>query len=163
MPEIILILHNIRSTYNVCAILRTAEAFGLKNILCTGYTPYPIINNDDRLPHIKNKLNDQISKSALGAEKMLNIEHDDELSLIDLKNQGYRVVGLEQNQNSIEISKYKVPEKLALLLGEEVSGISEENINLCDEIIEIPMHGTKESFNVSVAAGIALYALTTSK
>jgi len=163
MPEIILILHNIRSTYNVGAILRTAEAFGLKNILCTGYTPYPIINNDDRLPHIKNKLNDQISKSALGAEKMLNIEHDDELSLIDLKNQGYRVVGLEQNQNSIEISKYKVPEKLALLLGEEVSGISEENINLCDEIIEIPMHGTKESFNVSVAAGIALYALTTSK
>lgn len=161
MPEIILILHNIRSTYNVGAILRTAESFAVNKVFCSGYTPYPILENDPRLPHIREKLNTQISKSALGAEKLVNIEHYDELDLSTIKKQGYRLVGLEQNNRSVEISKYKSPEKIALLLGEEVSGISIENLELCDDIIEIPMHGKKESFNVSVAAGIALYALTT--
>lgn len=163
MPEIILILHNIRSTYNVGAILRTAEAFGVNKVICSGYTPYPNIANDDRLPHIREKLNKQIAKSALGAESLIEIQHFEELDIESLRSQGYRIVALEQNEKSIELSKYLPSSKIALLLGEEVNGVSNENLKLCDDIIEIPMHGQKESFNVSVAAGIALYGLTTLK
>jgi len=163
MHEIILILQNIRSTYNVGAILRTAEAFGVKKVICSGYTPYPVLEKDSRLPHIRLKLDSQIAKSALGAEKFVEIEHHEVLELDKLKDQGYTIVGLEQDSRSIEMSKYNPPKKIALLLGEEVLGINNHFVMQCDDIIEIPMHGRKESFNVSVAAGIALYALTTSK
>ena len=160
MPEIIVIAHNIRSTHNVGAIFRTAEGFGVTKIILSGYTPYPSLDGDTRLPHIAEKLTKQINKTALGAELLVPFEYSEEPPLEDLKSDGYRIVGLEQDERSVMIADYLVPEKVVLLLGEEVEGITAELIAECDDIIEIPMVGKKESFNVSVAAGIALYALT---
>lgn len=161
MPEIIVIAHNIRSTHNVGAIFRTAEGFGISKIILTGYTPYPRLSKDSRLPHIAEKLTKQISKTALGAEAIVPFEHQEQPPLNELKVDGYRIVALEQAFNSIPMSSYVPPEKIVLLLGEEVEGITPELLAECEDIIEIPMFGEKESFNVSVAAGIALYALTT--
>ncbi|MGY4893449.1 MAG: TrmH family RNA methyltransferase [Candidatus Saccharimonadota bacterium] len=159
MPEIIVIAHNIRSTHNVGALFRTAEGFGVSKLLLTGYTPYPVIASDPRLPHIANKLTSQIHKTALGAEEIVPFEHRETLDLETLKEQGYRIIALEQAEASIPMQTYKSPKKVALLLGEEVAGIAPEHLEACDDIVEIPMVGTKESFNVSVAAGIALYQL----
>lgn len=161
MPEIIVIAHNIRSTHNVGAIFRTAEGFGITKIILSGYTPYPRLAHDTRLPHISDKLTSQIHKTALGAETMVPFEYSEEIPLKLLRESGFRLVALEQNDRSITLSEYKTPEKVALLIGEEVHGITEDLIEQCDDIIEIPMVGKKESFNVSVATGIALYALTT--
>jgi len=160
MPEIIVIAHNIRSTHNVGSIFRTCEGFGVSKIILSGYSPYPKLPDDSRLPHIAEKLTDQIHKTALGAEMMVQFEHLDTLDLAYFKMKGFRVVGLEQDKRSVMLNQYKSPEKIVLLLGEEVNGISSELIDQCDDIIEIPMAGKKESFNVSVAAGIALYQLT---
>jgi tRNA G18 (ribose-2'-O)-methylase SpoU len=160
MSEIIVIAHNIRSTHNVGSIFRTCEGFGIKHIIISGYTPYPRQAKDTRLPHIAEKLTKQIHKTALGAEEMVSFEYQESLDLHTLKNNGYTIVGLEQNDRSIPLEKYTSPDKIALLLGEEVEGISSDLIAKCDDIIEIPMSGQKESFNVSVAAGIALYALS---
>lgn len=161
MPDIIVIAHNIRSTHNVGAIFRTAEGFGISNIILSGYTPYPQLQKDSRLPHIAEKLTKQISKTALGAEAIVPFEYHEQPPLDALKADGYRIVGLEQAPNSIPMAHYKPSEKVALLLGEEVEGITPELLAKCEDIIEIPMVGKKESFNVSVATGIALYALTT--
>lgn len=160
MPEIIVIAHNIRSTHNVGAIFRTAEGFGVKHIVLSGYTPYPTITNDTRLPHIREKLTKQIHKTALGAETMVPFDYEAELDLEALKTNGYKIVALEQNEQSVPLQDYQPPAKLALLLGEEVDGISSELMTQCDDIVEIAMVGKKESFNVSVAAGITLYALS---
>jgi 23S rRNA (guanosine2251-2'-O)-methyltransferase len=161
MPEIIVIAHNIRSTHNVGSIFRTCEGFGVSHIILSGYSPYPTLKIDSRLPHISDKLTAQIHKTALGAEKLVSFEHQDILNITILKQQGYTIVGLEQDKKSVILQDYRSPDKIALLLGEEVEGITEELRNTCDDLIEIPMKGKKESFNVSVAAGIALYALTT--
>lgn len=167
MPEIIVIAHNIRSTHNVGSIFRTCEGFGVKKIVLSGYTPYPLIvgshpaPQDMRLPHISEKLTAQIHKTALGAEIMVPFEHQEMIDLSELKNAGYKIVGLEQDKQSVMLSDYTTPQKIALFLGEEVEGIEQGLLEQCDDIIEIPMKGKKESFNVSVAAGIALYGLTT--
>ena len=158
-PKIIVIAHNIRSTHNVGAIFRTAEGFGVERIILSGYTPYPSITNDTRLPHIAKKLTSQIHKTALGAESMVSFEYQENPNIAALRQDSYRIVGLEQDARSIPLQTYTPPSKVVLLLGEEVKGISEENRKLCDDLIEIPMKGSKESFNVSVAAGIALYGL----
>jgi tRNA G18 (ribose-2'-O)-methylase SpoU len=160
MAEIIVIAHNIRSTHNVGSIFRTCEGFGVSRIILSGYSPYPVITNDARLPHIRDKLTNQIHKTALGAEKLVPFVYQSEPNLEELKSAGYRLVALEQNQKSIPLSEYETPEKIALLLGEEVHGIDSDLLAKCDDILEIAMKGAKESFNVSVAAGIALYALT---
>lgn len=160
MPEIIVIAHNIRSTHNVGAIFRTAEGFGVTKIILSGYTPYPLLARDTRLPHIANKLTAQIHKTALGAETMVPFTYQETPELQQLKAAGFTVVGLEQDERSLMLPSYNAPQKVALLLGEEVEGITSELRNKCDELIEIPMRGQKESFNVSVAAGIALYALS---
>jgi len=160
MPEIIVIAHNIRSTHNIGAIFRTSEGFGVSRIILTGYTPYPSLQADSRLPHIAEKLTKQIHKTALGAETMVPFEYRGEPDLESLKNQGYTIIGLEQSENSVMLPNYQPPAKIALLLGEEVEGITSDLIAQCDDIIEIPMVGKKESFNVSVATGIALYALS---
>jgi len=158
--EIIIIAHNIRSTYNVGSIFRTAEGFGVQKIILSGYTPYPELTDDSRLPHIREKLTSQIHKTALGAETMVPFEYQPELHLDDVKRQGYRLLALEQAPESIPLQRYQPPANLALLIGEEVHGIEENLLTQCDDIIEIAMHGRKESFNVSVATGIALYQLT---
>jgi len=160
MPEIIVIAHNIRSTHNVGAIFRTAEGFGVSKIILSGYTPYPKLGKDSRLPHIADKLTSQIHKTALGAEAMVPFEYQEIPRLDELKGQGYRLAGLEQDDRSVLLSKYKAPEKIALLIGEEVHGIEQNLRDQCDDIIEIPMVGKKESFNVSIATGIALYVLS---
>lgn len=160
MPEIIVIAHNIRSTHNVGAIFRTSEGFGVTNIILSGYTPYPLIPRDTRLPHISRKLTDQIHKTALGAETIVPFEYQETPDLATLRQSGYTVVGLEQDDRSVMLADYQPPQKIALLLGEEVEGITDTMRDACDDLIEIPMLGKKESFNVSVATGIALYALT---
>jgi 23S rRNA (guanosine2251-2'-O)-methyltransferase len=160
MPEIIVIAHNIRSTHNVGSIFRTAEGFGVKKIILSGYTPYPRIENDPRLPHISDKLTAQIHKTALRAEEIVSFEYREILDVDEIKKEGYRLVALEQAEQSTLLNDYVSPEKIALLIGEEVHGIEPELLNQCEDIIEIPMQGQKESFNVSVATGIALYALT---
>lgn len=160
MPEIVVIAHNIRSTHNVGAIFRTSEGFGVSKIILSGYTPYPLIPGDTRLPHISRKLTDQIHKTALGAESIVPFKHLEIPDLDNLRARGFRIVGLEQDARSIMLPQYKAPDKIALLLGEEVEGIDTALRDQCDDLIEIPMTGQKESYNVSVATGIALYALT---
>lgn len=160
MPEIIVIAHNIRSTHNVGAIFRTSEGFGVTRIILSGYTPYPKLDKGDpRLPHISEKLTSQIHKTALGAEQLVPFEHQESPDLEWLRSDGYRIVGLEQDARASVLPDYQPADKIALLLGEEVAGISDDLREQCDDFIEIPMVGKKESYNVSVATGIALYAL----
>lgn len=160
MTDIILIAHNIRSTHNVGAFFRTCDGLGVGRIIISGYTPYPTLENDTRLPHFADKITRQIHKTALGAETTVSFEHHELPPIEQLKAKGYTIVGLEQDERSIMLPDYTAPKKVALLLGNEIDGIYPEYRELCDDLIEIPMHGQKESFNVSVAAGIALYALS---
>lgn len=163
--ELILALHNIRSTYNVGAILRTAEGFGVKSAIFSGYTPTPLPASK-ALPHIADKETAAIHKTALGAEEMVPSEWSGniEATLNDLKARGYTIIGLENNLKDARLHSLNeqgliLPEKAVLLLGEEVHGIPAELLPLIDLFLEIPMKGKKESFNVSVATGIALYEL----
>lgn len=158
--EVIVIAHNIRSAHNVGSIFRTCEGFGISKIILSGYTPYPRLAGDSRLPHIADNIAKQIHKTALGAEILVPFEQQDTLNLAPLQLAGFRIVGLEQDTRACALPHYKTPAKIALLLGEEVHGIDTTLREQCDDFIEIPMKGQKESFNVSVATGIALYALT---
>lgn len=159
MPEITLLLHNIRSTHNVGSIFRTAEGFGVKRIILTGYTPYPVFNGDKRLPHLADKIDRQIHKTALGAESSVPFEYHDNL-LTWLSGNTLPLVALEQSPRSVILTDFQPLKDFVLVLGEEVSGIPADLLERCQNVVEIPMKGKKESFNVSVAAGIALYALT---
>lgn len=160
MPEIVVIAHNIRSTHNIGSIFRTCEGFGVSKIIISGYSPYPKLPIDTRLPHLEAKLTAQIHKTALGAESMVPFEYQEIPDLNKLRKEEFTIVGLEQDSRSILLQNYITPQKIALLLGEEVNGIANYFRNQCDDLIEIPMVGRKESFNVSVAAGIALYKLS---
>jgi 23S rRNA (guanosine2251-2'-O)-methyltransferase len=159
--EIVVIAHNIRSTHNIGAILRTSDGFGVSRVYCTGYTPYPTLPGDTRLLHLRDKLTRQIHKTALGAEATMPITQSDELApvLAEVRATGYQLVALEQSPQSVMLPDFKPQQKIALLLGEEVHGIPGDVLAQCDAVIEIPMHGKKESFNVSVATGIALYGI----
>ena len=162
--KLAVIAHNIRSTHNIGAILRTSDGFGVEHVYVSGYSPYPEVPNDSRLPHLREKLTAQIHKTALGAEKTVSCSFHDSIEqlLKDLRADGYKIAALEQSADSITLPDFTDrPEKLVLLLGEEVHGIEPSLLELCDIILEIPMSGKKESFNVSVAAGIALYELST--
>lgn len=160
MREIIVLAHNIRSTHNVGSIFRTCEGFGVTQLVLSGYTPYPLIENDTRLPHIARKITEQIHKTALDAEQLVPFRYVERPDFDEFKRNGFRIVGLEQDERSVDITRYETPDKVVLILGEEVEGINSELRKLCDDIIEIPMKGRKESFNVSVAAGIALFHLS---
>ncbi len=161
--KLVVIAHNIRSIYNVGSIFRTSDGFGVDHLYLTGYTPHPEIQHDTRPPHERQRITKQIHKTALGAEHSLNFAYrQDPLPLLArYRTLGYTLAALEQASKSIMLSDYKViPSKLVLILGEEVQGISTHLLERCDVTLEIPMVGKKESFNVSVATGIALYALT---
>ena len=162
MKEIVLLIHDIRSCHNVGALLRTADGLGISKVFISGYTPYPSLEDDDRLPHIHQKLTKQIHKTALGAEVSVDWRHvNDVHSLIDsLKQDGFTIAALEQSDTSVELRTYTPPDKIALLLGREVEGISDELLLLSDITLEIPMLGKKESLNVVQAAAIALYSLS---
>lgn len=157
MPEVVVIVHNIRSTYNVGSVFRTADGFGVREIILSGYSPYPAIPGDTRLPHLQEKITNKIHKTALGAEQTMTFRVTAKPPLNQLKKQGYMIVALEQSPRSIPLHHFQAPDKIALLLGEEVDGISPALLEQCDSVVEIPMQGTKESFNVSVAAALALY------
>lgn len=156
-----IIAHNIRSTYNVGSILRSADGFGVERVIFTGYTPYPTQQNDSRLPHIHQKLTRQIHKTALGAEAtMPHAFYEDPIVILhELKAQNVTIMALEQAPHSQPLQTLQAPKNVALLLGEEVNGIEPHLLQQCDIIAEIPMHGQKESFNVSVATAVALYQL----
>ncbi len=161
MRSLILIAHNIRSTHNVGAILRTADGFGVDHVYFSGITPYPEQSQDSRLPHIRQKLTKQINKTALGSIDYVKWSYVEDLKKLihNLKAEEYQIIGLEQADKSIKLNDYTPPNKCALLLGEEVSGISDTLLALCDDVIEIKMYGKKESFNVASAAAITLYVL----
>lgn len=163
MPSIILVLHNIRSCHNVGSLLRSADGFGVKTVYFSGITPYPKIHDDPRLPHLKSKISKQISKTALGAEKTLEILVFEDLSEVTkkLKSEGFTIAAIEQSTTSVRLPDFSPPDKLALVLGNEIDGLPKQEIELCDVCLEIPMHGNKESFNVSVAGAVALYQITT--
>ncbi len=151
----ILILHNIRSVHNVGSIFRTADAAGVTKIFLSGYTPAPI----DRFGLSRK----DFSKVSLGAEKTIPWQQTKTLAaaVTNVKKEGYYVAALEQDKNSIPLFEFKLPKDtlLALVLGNEVRGVSKQSLKLVDAIIEIPMRGKKESLNVSVAAGIAMFTL----
>lgn len=164
--KLVLVLDNIRSTYNVGAILRTAEGFGVSKVILSGYTPR--INDSRLLPHLREKLNHEIHKTALGAEDLIDIYASDDIisDLKELKKQGYKIVGLENNiekENLFKLNdkglRSKLTDKVVLILGEEVNGIDYSLHDIIDVFVEIPMKGKKESFNVSVATGIAIYSI----
>lgn len=157
--RVVVVAHNIRSVFNVGSIFRTADGFGVEKIILSGYSPYPRIHNDPRLPHISTKITKEIHKTALGAEKSVQFQYSETPPITELKSQGYVIAALEQAPDSIDLNSYKTPEKIALVLGEEVNGIPKDLLKQCDISLEIPMFGQKESFNVSSAAAIALYHL----
>jgi len=159
--EVVLIAHDIRSSHNIGSLARSADGFGVKTIYCTGFTPY--INNDadERLPHIQRKIALDIHKTALGAEDTVDIRHRGNLEALieELRRLGFTIIGLEQSKTSKPLKTFGGSKTLALILGSETTGLTADIIELCDQILEIPMLGDKESLNVSVAGAIAMYEL----
>ncbi|MBP6884922.1 MAG: TrmH family RNA methyltransferase [Candidatus Pacebacteria bacterium] len=149
----VLILDNIRSTHNVGAIFRTADAVGVSKIYLVGITPAPL----DRFGRERA----DIAKSALGAEKSVKWESVKKILplLKKLKKEKYTIVAIEQSENSTDYKKVKAKGNTAFILGNEVEGVSKKTLNVCDVVAEIPMAGDKESLNVSVTAGIALFRI----
>ncbi len=159
MSHLVLIAHNLRSAHNVGSLLRTAEGLGVEAVYLTGYTPYPEISDDTRLPHLAAKIDKQIAKTSLGAEKLIDWQHQEEIEplIAKLKKQGFVIAALEQAPGSVKLPDYQAPDKIAIVVGREVEGIESETLKLCDETLEVPMSGKKESFNVVQAAAMALY------
>lgn len=153
-------LHNIRSVHNIGSIFRTSDAIGVNHIYFSGYTPLPI----DRFGRARMDM----GKVAIGAEKNIawsKLENPKE-EMRHLQKEGYYFIALEQTKQSLNLFEYSIPEdvsQIILLLGEEVSGLEDWQIELCNECIEIPMYGKKESLNVSVAFGIVGYYLAQKK
>jgi len=167
--HITLVAHDIRSTHNVGAFFRTCDGLGVNQIYFSGYTPYPRFDGDTRLPHFADKLTRQIHKTALGAESVVDFTVFKSLGDIvrSLKNNGTVLIALEQFPGSLTPTECRkrldndYPNKsVALLIGNEIHGVSDEILQQMDMIMEIPMYGTKESLNVSVATGIALHQLS---
>lgn len=148
LKKLKILLHNVRSMHNVGAAFRNADAFGIDTLLISGFTPCP--------PR------PEISKTAIGAEKYVEWEKVENLESTseNLKNAGYKLIGLEQTSESTLLPDYQVSgdEKVCLIFGNEVTGIDEEILPLIDDFVEIPQYGHKHSLNVSVTVGVALYA-----
>lgn len=167
--QITLVAHDIRSTHNVGAFFRTCDGLGINKIIFSGYTPYPTFEGDTRMPHFADKLTRQIHKTALGAESTVEFERRETLDevLSELKKQRAILVALEQFPGSLtprecasKLHTHHQDQHVALIIGNEIHGVKDEILKQMDYIIEVPMHGTKESLNVSVATAIALYELT---
>jgi tRNA G18 (ribose-2'-O)-methylase SpoU len=144
----VILLENIRSCHNVGAIFRTADAAGWGKVFLCGYTPSP----PDR----------RIEKVSLGAENSIEWETCESIVEViqKLRTSGFEIIALEKNDQAEDIFKTEIKnKKIALILGNEVEGVSSEILKLANKTLMIPMNGEKESLNVSVAAGIAFYAL----
>lgn len=141
----VVILDNIRSLNNIGSVFRSSDAFAIEKIYLCGYTATP--------PHR------EIRKTAIGATESVDWEHQENiLDVIQaLKNQQYEVFAIEQTENSIKLQDFKPKGKLAIIMGNEVEGVQQEAIDLCDGVIEIPQEGTKHSLNISVSCGIVLW------
>lgn len=149
---VIAVLENIRSAYNVGSVFRTADAFLLEAIYICGYTAYP--------PH------KEIKKTALGAEETVTWKYFKpvEEAIADLRSSGYKVYAVEQAEYSWKLGSFAVEEeKIAVIFGNEVTGVEQSTIALCDGVIEIPQLGMKHSLNVATAAGVVLWELIRDK
>ena len=135
------------------SIFRTSDAAGIDEIFLCGYTPQPV----DRF----NVPRKDLAKVALGAEKTIPWKYFEDVKecIGELKKNGYIIIAIEQASNSVDYKNVKLPEKVAFMFGNEPLGIDKEILDLCDIIVEIPMLGEKESLNVSVSAGIALFRM----
>jgi len=147
MP-VVVILNSIRSSYNVGSIFRTSDGAMIEKLYLCGYTPYPPKK--------------EVLKTALGSQESVNWKFEENpISIIkNLKNKGYTICALEQTNNNIsytELTKKHFP--LCLIVGNEITGVSQELIDLCDVSIEIPQFGIKQSLNVAVAYGIAIFEI----
>lgn len=162
MTQLTLILDNLRSSANVGSILRSADSFGVERVIACGSTPYPRLPNDDRDPVVINRNTRLIARSALGAEASVKVEHmvSSIQSIERLRQNGWTIYGLEQAPHSTPLqSSFDVPAKLALVVGAEVEGLNPAVMQSCDRLFEIDQLGSKESLNVAVATGIALFRL----
>ena len=146
---VVVVLDNIRSMHNVGSVFRSADAFLTQAILLCGYTPCP--------PHR------DIHKTALGATETVNWKYFPTAAeaVRSLREQGYRIFAVEQVENSLPLQQFGAQHSgpLAVVFGNEVSGVGEEVLALCDGSVEIPQWGMKHSLNISVAAGIVLWEL----
>ncbi|MBX4198031.1 TrmH family RNA methyltransferase [Candidatus Parcubacteria bacterium] len=149
--EAYLLLHNIRSTYNVGSIFRTADAAGITKIYLSGYTPTPL----DRFGReVK-----EFSKTSLGSVVPWEYKKNPLLVIRELKKKVTQVIALEQDPKSVDYKKVKPKFPVLFIVGNEVTGISESLLKQVDIIAEIPMKGKKESLNVAVSLGIALFRI----
>lgn len=151
--DAVLVIHNVRSAHNVGAMFRTADGAGISKVFCAGYTPTPI----DRFGRPQG----EIAKTALGAEQTLPWESRKSTATLlrTLKRAGYQIIAVEQDPHAISYTKVRPQAKVAFVAGNEVGGISKSILRLADVVAEIPMKGNKESLNVSVAAGVALFRM----
>jgi tRNA G18 (ribose-2'-O)-methylase SpoU len=144
---IVVVLENIRSMHNVGSVFRSADAFLIESVYLTGYTPCP--------PHR------DIHKTALGATETVAWKYYQQSSeaIQQLKSEGYTVYAAEQTSESMPVQQLSLSEgkKVAIIFGNEASGVDEETLKSCDGAIEIPQFGMKHSLNVSVAAGIVMW------
>ena len=151
--EIVVILDNIRSAHNVGSIFRTSDGAGVSKIILSGYTPAPI----DRFGRVQ----PEIAKTSLGATETIPWELVNEAAGLEqlkkLRQEGYAIVAVEQAINSIPLSDFSVPDKVCYIFGNEINGVQPAYLNVSDLILEISLHGQKESLNVAVSAGIVLF------
>lgn len=146
---VIAVLENIRSAYNVGSVFRSADAFLIESIYITGYTAKP--------PH------KEIAKTALGAQDTVEWKYfeNSKIAIDNLKKNNFKIFAVEQVANSISLEKFSEMNfhKVAFVFGNEVSGVEQQTISLCNGSIEIPQFGMKHSLNISVAAGIVLWEM----
>lgn len=149
----VLILENIRSVENTGSIFRTAKRFGVSKIILIGTTPTPI----DRF----GRKRQDFAKVSLGAEEIMPWEYQKDIGIVlnDLKNDGFQIISLEQHPKSINLKDFQVPDSFAIIVGNEVDGVSQIALDSSNTIVEIPVDGEKKSLNVSVATGVALFVL----
>ena len=143
---VVVVLNNIRSLNNVGSFFRTCDAFAVEKVILTGITATP--------PH------KEIRKTALGATESVDWEYAESCQSVVAKHKdtGYKCYAIEQTSNSIDLTSLNYNlEPVLLIFGNEVNGVDQEVIDLCDHSLEIPQFGTKHSFNVSVSAGIVLW------
>jgi len=145
--ELYVVAHNIRSLLNVGSIFRTCDGAGVTKLYLTGYSGVPPRK--------------EITKTALGADESVDWEfHKDPADVVNrFKKDGMQIVSLEKNAKSTDISKFKAKYPVCMIIGNEIDGVEESLLKLSDSVVHIPMHGQKESLNVSVAFGIGIYKL----
>lgn len=165
MKQIVVLLDNIRSAHNVGSLLRTADGMGVSKVVMCGITPYPSgSDNDERLPHVASGAHKLISKTSLGAENSVEWEYEKDIfnAISRFRSDGFHIISIEQDKSAVTLenfSRAKNSEKIVIVLGHEVDGVNKKVLKMSDQIVEIPMHGTKESFNVSIAGALAMYEL----